>query len=366
MRSIAAAHAGPRTTFTGRLRGLLIAVPLLTTAILALTPAPAQASRPACQRYDTSVTLVPDATVRYRVAGWLCRPSRPTGTVQILLSGFTYDHRYWGLPGDDHAYAQAAIQAGMAVYTVDRIGVGASDRPPAEQVTVTAEAFVTHQLVQQLRHGNGWIRRVVGVGHSYGSAIFMVEAAGHHDVDALILTGYLHRPNPVQQAAIAAGLHPAHQDPAFAGERPPDGYVTTTPGTRGGDFFYLPGAARDAVASDERAKATGTTGERATMNLARDPSYSQHITVPVLVVVGDHDTLNCDAAAGLRCGTAGQICARERGFYPPSSPLYAAVIPAPGHSINGHRTAALAYALANAWAGAATSGLATFWPQCPA
>jgi pimeloyl-ACP methyl ester carboxylesterase len=157
-------------------------------------------------------------------------------------------------------------------------------------VTVVTEAFVAHQLVQQLRHDGGF-RRVMGVGHSYGSAIWMVEAAGHQDVDALVLTGYLHQANPVQQAAIAAGLCPASQDPAFTDDPPPDGYVTTKPGTRGASFYYLPGATRTASALDERTKATGTTGQRATMSLARDPAYSRTITVPVLLVVGDHDTL---------------------------------------------------------------------------
>ncbi|MGI5238623.1 alpha/beta hydrolase [Dactylosporangium sp. CA-139066] len=362
MNGAAAAHAGVRATYTRCLRGLLVAVPLIATMFLALTPAAAQAHGANCRRHDAAVTLTPDAAARYRVAGWLCRPARPTGTVQILISGFTYDHRYWDLPGDHRSYAEAAVQAGTAVYTVDRIGVGASDRPPADQVTVTSEAFATHQLVQQLRQDNGWVRHVVGVGHSYGSAIWMVEAAAHHDIDALVLTGYLHQPNPAQQAAIAAGLHPAGQDPAFAANRPPAGYVTTTPGVRGADFYYLPGAARDAVALDERTKATGTTGQRATMNLARDPAYSQDITVPVLVVVGDHDTLNCDAAAGLSCRAATQICDRERAFYPPGSPLSAAVIPAAGHSVNGHRTAGLEYAVVNAWIRLATSDGVAFWP----
>ncbi|MEV6924018.1 alpha/beta fold hydrolase [Dactylosporangium sp. NPDC051485] len=176
------------------LHRLLIVLPLLVSAIVVLTPAAAQARGPACQRRDTSVALTPAASVRHRVAGWLCRPSRPTGTVQVLMSGFTYDHTYWEV--GDRSYVRAALQAGMAVYTVDRIGVGASDRPPADQVTVVTEAFVAHQLVQQLRHDGGF-RRVMGVGHSYGSAIWMVEAASHHDVDALVLTGYLHQANPV-------------------------------------------------------------------------------------------------------------------------------------------------------------------------
>ncbi|GAA3449686.1 hypothetical protein [Dactylosporangium matsuzakiense] len=69
----------------------------------------------------------------------------------------------------------------------------------------------------------------------------------------------------------------------------------------------------------------------------------------MLIAVGDHDTLNCDAATGLPCSTATQICARERGFYPPRSQLAVAVIPDAGHSINGHRTAGVQYAVAISW-----------------
>ncbi|GAA3449687.1 hypothetical protein [Dactylosporangium matsuzakiense] len=147
-------------------------------------------------------------------------------------------------------------------------------------MTDTSEAFIAHQLVQQLRRDERWVRHVVGVGHSFGSAIWMIEAAGYHDVDALILTGCLHAPNPAQQAAIGAGLHPAGQDSAFTSAAPPEGYVTTMPGVRGSDFYYLPAAASGAVALDEQTKATGTTGERASMNLARDPAYSDVSTCP--------------------------------------------------------------------------------------
>ncbi|MEV6924017.1 hypothetical protein AB0M46_05815 [Dactylosporangium sp. NPDC051485] len=100
------------------------------------------------------------------------------------------------------------------------------------------------------------------------------------------------------------------------------------------------------------------------MSLARDPAYSRTITAPVLLVVGDHDMLSCDTAAGLPCSTAKQICARERGFYPPGAPLYAAVVPNAGHSINGHGTAPAQYALINAWTRAATTQHAATWPRC--
>ncbi|WP_433616793.1 alpha/beta hydrolase [Dactylosporangium sp. CA-139114] len=356
--------AATRTSVWRWLHGLLFVLPLLVTAMLVCTPDTAHAHAVPCQRLDSWVALTPDAAARYRVAGWLCRPARPTATVQVLMSGFTYDHTYWdSLPSEGRSYVRAAADAGTAVYNVDRVGVGLSDRPPAEQVTAETEAYVAHQLVQRLRQPPFGYTRVVGVGHSYGSAVWMVEAATQHDVDALVLTGYLHEPNTTQQAVIAAGLHPAGDDQVFAGDPMPDGYVTTKTDTRGLDFYYLPGADRSVINRDERTKATGTTGERATMGLARDPFYSRHITAPVLLIVGDHDALSCDDAA-LPCSTAAQVCARERPYYPAGSQVSVVVIPGAGHSIHGHRTAPLEFVVSNAWSRTALSapGRAAYWP----
>ncbi len=100
------------------------------------------------------------------------------------------------------------------------------------------------------------------------------------------------------------------------------------------------------------------------MSLARDPAYSRAISVPVLLVVGDHDTLSCDAATGLPCSTAQQICARERGFYTPDTALYAAVVPNAGHSVNGHRTALAQHTVVNAWTRTVVPSQAVSWPSC--
>src|SRR3954447_23022457 len=99
--------AATHTTGWRRLRGLLIVLPLLVTAMLVCIPDAAQAHGAGCQRRDSWVALTPGADVRYRVAGWLCRPARPTATVQVLLSGFTYDHTYWdSLPSEGRSYVR--------------------------------------------------------------------------------------------------------------------------------------------------------------------------------------------------------------------------------------------------------------------
>ncbi len=274
------------------------------------------------------------------------------------MSGFTYDHRYWDPgTGRQNSYVQAAIDAGSAVYNVDRIGVGDSDTAPAAQLDVDAEAYVAHQLVRALHSGTlGAFRDVVGIGHSYGSAIWMVESSRYHDLDAVVLTGLLHQANSTALNTITATMYPASSDPAFAHHGLPDGYLTTMPGTRQSDFYYLPGADPAMIALDERTKATGTSGELGSIAEFEDPAVSGTMRLPVLLVVGDHDTLVCEPTAGLTCDTGTEICARERPYYPPDSPLYAATIARSGHSINLHRSAPAEFTIANRWIEQTTSG----------
>ncbi|GIM89824.1 alpha/beta fold hydrolase [Paractinoplanes toevensis] len=324
-----------------------LALPLVL-AVLLLTAAPAQAhtGRPPCVRHDLSVTLTTGAVSSYRLAGWLCQPSHPTTTVQLLVAGLTYTHQYW--TGPDHRTDQvaAAVTAGNAVYMIDRIGTGASDRPPADQVTVTTEATVVHQAVQALRNGTlGRYTHVAGVGHSYGSVVWMAEAAAHHDVDALALTGLLHDIDLDAMTRFTTDLHPAAEDPALAHSNPPSGYLTTRPGSRA-TYFLDPGTAVPAAQGwDEATKTTATTGEL-TFTPEQELAHSRAIAVPVLLVVGTQDALFCGAA--LPCTRPADICQRERGAFPATA-LTAMSVAATGHSLNLHTSAIRTHAAINTW-----------------
>jgi pimeloyl-ACP methyl ester carboxylesterase len=338
----------------------------MSTVLVASVAPPTAADGPApgsaaCRRETVPVTLSPQATTYYTVVGWLCGPAHrpiPTSAVQVLLSGLTYDHHYWDMPHHPgNSYVQAALQHGDVVFSLDRLGVGASSRPPADLVTVGSEAYVTHQIVQALRRGTvAGIRfaTVYGVGHSMGAAIWICEAALWRDVNALVVSSYLHQPNIPQQQAIAATLYAAGADPAFATRPPPDGYVTTVPGSRLADFYFAPSADSAVVAADEAYKQTATAGERASLNLARDPMYSGAIDVPVLLLVGEYDSLGCDPAHGLMCTDAATICGRESPYYP-AAPLAAMVVPDAGHSVALHRDAMPWLGAAEAW----VAGLST-------
>jgi hypothetical protein len=164
----------------------------LLCALAVALPVPSHASAAEggfrCEELSFEVNLSPsDATV-YNVFGVLCsRGAIHQATMQIVLHGSTYSHSYWDWPfqPETYSYVRRATAAGYAVLNIDRIGIGQSDHPPAEDVTIGANAYVVHQIVQQLRGGGlvvpsfGRIRagRVALVGHSLGSVISIQEAA---------------------------------------------------------------------------------------------------------------------------------------------------------------------------------------------
>ena len=248
--------------------GLLCALAL---TVLVPSSALAAAGGLRCEELSFDVRLSPsDATV-YNVFGVLCsRGSLHKKTIQIALHGATYGHLYWDWPlqPETYSYVRRATAEGYAVLNINRIGIGQSDRPAGDAVTIESNAYVVHQIVQALRGGDlvvhsfGRIRadRVVLVGHSLGSVISIQEAATYGDVDGIVLTGVSHTVTP---ALNDVQFYPPGLDARFAGQGIPDGYFTTVPGTRG-IFYYLPSVDPLVLALDEQTKETVTLGELTT------------------------------------------------------------------------------------------------------
>jgi len=323
-------------------------------AVAALTPSSARAEQGGlrCEELTFDVTLSPsDATV-YSVFGVLCsQGSIHHKTIQITLHGSTYSHSYWDWPYQPgtYSYMRRATAAGYGVLNLDRIGVGQSDRPPAEAVTIGANAFVVHQIVQALRGGDlvvhafGRIRadRVALVGHSLGSVISIQEAGTYGDVDGVVLTGVSHTITPALGEALST-LYPASFDPRFSGQSIPDGYLTSLPGSRG-IFYYLPSADPVVLAIDEQTKETVTVAELNTALPAL--GFSSAIHVPVLVAVGDFDAAFC---APPTCSVSGSL-ANEASFYPADACVETAAIANVGHDLNLHLQAQTAYNVVLSW-----------------
>jgi pimeloyl-ACP methyl ester carboxylesterase len=335
-------------------RPILQALALFTLAAALLLPSTARADQGGlrCEEVTFPVTLSPGGADVYNVFGVFCsRGSVHHKTVQITLHGSTYSHLYWDWPYQPelYSYMRRATAAGYAVLNIDRIGIGQSDHPPAAEVTIGANAYVVHQIVQALRGGElvvpsfGRIRaeRVALVGHSLGSVIAIEEAATYGDVDGVALTGVSHTVTPAL-GQIFAILYPANADPRFAGRSIPDGYFTTLPGERT-IFYYLPSADPQVIALDEKTKETVTGVELDTAFPAL--ALSGGIHVPVLVVVGDLDLAFCNEPS---CTESGSL-AIEPGFYPADACAEAVAIPGAGHDLNLHVQAQSAYDAVLEW-----------------
>src|SRR5258706_13727291 len=102
------------------------------------------------------------------------------------------------------------------------LGMGLSDHPPADKVTLQAHAHAIAQIVAQLRPGaigDTAFQTVVGVGHSMGAAVLQYEAGTATDrrqvPDYLVLADFLSQADPDVVARIGAALYPAERDPRF-------------------------------------------------------------------------------------------------------------------------------------------------------
>jgi pimeloyl-ACP methyl ester carboxylesterase len=251
--------------------------------------------------------------------------------MQILLSGATYGPEYWDLPyrPDRYSYVAAMAASGHGTLNLDRLGIASSDHPPADQLTVAMHATALHQVVSQVRH-NLRPAAVVVVGHSLGSAVAQLEAAIHHDVDGLILTGALHA-EPTGAPEFLASLIPAAQDRRLAAR--PTGYLTTSPGSRGRLFYHAGRMVEpDVVLQDEQHKETLAAAELQTLPQALDPAVAAAIDVDVLTVVGEYDNLwRPDGTGPLE---------QEKDLFTAAPSTAELVLPDAGHATNLHRNAA--------------------------
>jgi pimeloyl-ACP methyl ester carboxylesterase len=338
----------------------------MAVVLAVLTGTPAMAAENAdppgavCTRYVVPVTLTPTSTTTYNMVGWLCSKSgsKRHTTIEVLVSGFSYDHYYWNITmlPDEYSYVYAASSTGWSTFNIDRLGVGQSDKPPADQLTVQNEAYTVEQVIQKLRNGgidgNSYVR-VVSVGHSMGAGIVQYAAATATDPtmlpDFVVLADFLNSTNVTAISQFASTLIPASQDSAFASAGLPSGYLTTTAGTRGASFYNTAVADPAMITLDESLKQTGTAAERATMAAARSQTTTLGVHVPTLITVGQDDAFYCNTSIGLSCADAATVLARESPNYSARACLKTWVVIDGGHSSNLHYKARDFYNTVNSW-----------------
>jgi pimeloyl-ACP methyl ester carboxylesterase len=292
------------------------------------------------------------------IAGTFCFPFKPDRkpAIDILVHGATYDRSYWdsGYQFPDYSYVNRTLQAGRAVFYYDRLGLGKSQPLPSTEVTMYADAYVLHQIVQ---HFKPIFHTTNVIGHSYGSRIASLEASEYNDETTLVLTDSLHAAGP----ALVNGeivQHPASQDPLFANQNLDSGWTTTTPDTSVNPpvgartpFYNLATADPLEIAYDDAHKSIVSQTEfQQGQDIGHVPAgsnVSNHITRPILLILGQEDRLYCGLA--LDCSNPANVKAEEQPYYTSAAKLDVVVIPGTGHDLALHPSANASFAAISNW-----------------
>ncbi|KAL8749352.1 MAG: hypothetical protein Q9184_006839 [Pyrenodesmia sp. 2 TL-2023] len=305
----------------------------------------------------------------YRIYSQLCWPNNASvasqvKTLQFLSHGGTLDHTYWDFaPG--YSYVDAAAEAGYATFSYDRLGTGLSDHPDPNQVVQAAlQVEIAHLLIQGLRkvrvQGLG-IEKVVGVGHSAGSALTLgVVGKYPRDFNGLVFTGISVSTDSVGTSQIAFNLLPAPLDPSGRFKGLDNGYLTQGAIAQAFQFpFYrypdydpksishpIPTPNNRTLTSSSlvfqrqfETRQTTVFGELLTFGsvVAPQPSF----TGPVDVVLGQYDYVFCTANCSY---PVDQAQAFGNALFPASRNKGAYLQPRTGHLAAQHYTAAQGFA----------------------
>ena len=174
----------------------------------------------------------------YGIYSKICFPADPEAakrvkTLQFLTHGGTLDHTYWDI-ASGYSYVDEAAAAGYATFSYDRLGTGFSDHPdPVQVVQLPIQIEIAHILLQKIRSGEFGGRsfeKIVGVGHSLGSAVTQAAAAKYpKDLDALILQGISTFFDYAFTGVASEGMQIANTDPSGRFNGLANGYFTPAP-----------------------------------------------------------------------------------------------------------------------------------------
>jgi pimeloyl-ACP methyl ester carboxylesterase len=218
--------------------------------------------------------------------------------VTVYLFGEEAGEWNWHLttiPAYDHAAQMARL--GQVSLTVDELGYGASGRPANGNLTCQgAEADVTHQIVQQLRHGTYTyasgtghslsFSKVALAGHDVGGQVAEIEAYSYADIDGLVLVTWADQgftPWIIERETVAAN------DWCTSSA---DGYVHFVSSEEYRTLLFQDAEPAVVAATDalRNPNPCGNIRSQPT-GIVADTARVAQITVPVLVVYGDKDTL---------------------------------------------------------------------------
>jgi pimeloyl-ACP methyl ester carboxylesterase len=131
------------------------------------------------------------------IASWIFQPAAPPRALMFAIPGGTYTKDYWHLeiPGrSGYSFAQRMVEAGFAVVAVDNFGTGASTQPPSGDdagLVPMAKANASVATVARARFPGV---PLIGVGHSMGAALTVMQQARSRSFACPALMGYGYQP----------------------------------------------------------------------------------------------------------------------------------------------------------------------------
>jgi pimeloyl-ACP methyl ester carboxylesterase len=208
---------------------------------------------------------------------------------------------------DEFSFAVWMASRGFIVVTLNHLGIGGSSRPRdgfelTPDVLTTANSLAVERICDDLLAGRvaGQVQsleelRTIGVGHSMGAMLTVLQQARDRRHSALMLFGYSTRGLPaalsVEEASFAADPAGArHNVVRLARTRSSDPYQTTKSSAQSRGLFAGEGADRRGVEALQRARSQLlVTAGLFSMIPGSTAPECERIATPIFLAVGDRD-----------------------------------------------------------------------------
>ncbi len=280
------------------------------------------------------------------ISGWLFLPpdrreSQPPALV-VCVPGGSYTKAYYHqvVPGrSDYSFATWLANKGLIVLALDHLGAGDSSRPAdGGEVTVELMAAAHHAAVlsvkDQLSHGTltsllGPLQLpfIVGIGHSLGGCVTLVQEATHKTYGAIGILGFPCQRNPDVYD------YDCHCWIAHAEQPSSNGYAIPSRSAFR-PFFHYPDVPEDVLAIDDATITVVPDGVHSLAFPGGAAAYAAEIDVPVFLGWGEIDA---SPAHG------------EPAFYKRSHDVTLFLLPGSGHCHNSASTRHLLWDRLSGW-----------------
>ncbi len=166
-------------------------------------------------------------TTSTSIAAWEFLPDSTPRALLFAIPGGTYRKDYWhmAIPGHPgYSFAEHMVGHGYAVVAVDNYGTGDSTRPASgDDATLENMAAANARVAAELRSRRPDVP-LVGVGHSMGAALSVMQQAQHRSFDAIAPLGYGYQPLAGFDDTLALDAQLAASAERFSAMAPcPDG-----------------------------------------------------------------------------------------------------------------------------------------------